>query len=311
MFVCVCPQLLPGLPQVNISGRIQAYRREPQRISCSAHSELPFRLQLSRAGARLGEEKQFRSVSSLAQFAPCWTHTEAAQPPRCCWWVDAVCHPRLPVCKHPEGVAENPKGCGRVMPSSDGRNPKGFGAAGSMAFPAPVPGMGLIPWFLSFHRGSGNSSWLIPVVSKSDEGFYECTATSKVGVTRARAYVSVSGACCSCRALVPGVPQVQAPSSPARCLCRATTASPGSGQRHGFAGPRRGAVLPRAERCALQPDVELGREGGPAGGRQGQAAAEPLAGDQPRAAGGRGPLRVHRPQCPRHRHRLRLALRPG
>nr|XP_047909504.1 hemicentin-2 [Anser cygnoides] len=92
--------VVPGLPQVNISGRIQAYRREPQRISCSAHSELPFRLQLSRAGARLGEEKQF--------------------------------------------------------------------------------------------RGSGNSSWLIPVVSKSDEGFYECTATSKVGVTRARAYVSVS-----------------------------------------------------------------------------------------------------------------------
>ncbi|XP_040387830.1 hemicentin-2 isoform X3 [Cygnus olor] len=92
--------VVPGLPQVNISSRIQAYRHEPQRISCSAHSELPFRLQLSRAGARLGEEKQF--------------------------------------------------------------------------------------------RGSGNSSWLIPVVSKSDEGFYECTATNKVGVTRARAYVSVS-----------------------------------------------------------------------------------------------------------------------
>ncbi|XP_050570610.1 hemicentin-2 [Cygnus atratus] len=92
--------VVPGLPQVNISSRIQAYRHELQRISCSAHSELPFRLQLSRAGARLGEEKQF--------------------------------------------------------------------------------------------RGSGNSSWLIPVVSKSDEGFYECTATNKVGVMRARAYVSVS-----------------------------------------------------------------------------------------------------------------------
>ncbi|KAM9176553.1 hemicentin-2 [Mergus octosetaceus] len=92
--------VVPGLPQVNISSRIRAYRREPQRVSCSAHSELPFRLQLSRAGARLGEEKQF--------------------------------------------------------------------------------------------RGSGNVSWLIPAASKSDEGFYECTATSKVGVTRARAYISVS-----------------------------------------------------------------------------------------------------------------------
>lgn len=303
----MCPQLLPGLPQVNISSRIRAYRREPQWVSCWAHSELPFRMQLSRAGAKLGEEKKFRLVSSLAQFAPCCTHTEAAQPPDDAGGGMLCATLGTAGCEHPEGVVENPEGCVRVMPR---RNPKEFGAAVGMAFPAPVPGMGLILWFL-FHRGSGNVSWLIPAASKSDEGFYECTATNKVGVARARAYISVSGGCSSCRALVPGGPQVQAPSSPARCLCRATAASPGSGQHHGFAGPRRGAVLPRAERRALQPDVELGREGGPSGGRQGQAAAEPLAGDQPRAAGGRGPLRVHRPQRPRHRHRLRLALHPG
>ncbi|KAM6193100.1 hemicentin-2 [Sarcoramphus papa] len=92
--------VVAGLPKVNISSKIQAYNREPQLISCSARSEVPFRLQLSRGRMKLGEERLFRS--------------------------------------------------------------------------------------------SGNISWLIPVVSKSDEGFYECTATSKVGVTRARAYVSVS-----------------------------------------------------------------------------------------------------------------------
>ncbi|XP_026716212.1 hemicentin-2 [Athene cunicularia] len=92
--------VIPGLPKVNISSKIQAYNREPQLISCSARSEVPFHLQLSRGRMRLGEEQLFRS--------------------------------------------------------------------------------------------SGNISWLIPVVSKSDEGFYECTATSKVGVTRARAHVSVS-----------------------------------------------------------------------------------------------------------------------
>ncbi|CAM9699604.1 unnamed protein product [Bubo scandiacus] len=92
--------VIPGLPKVNISSKIQAYNREPQLISCSAQSEVPFHLQLSRGRMRLGEEQLFRS--------------------------------------------------------------------------------------------SGNISWLIPVVSKSDEGFYECTATSKVGVTRARAHVSVS-----------------------------------------------------------------------------------------------------------------------
>ncbi|XP_075375673.1 hemicentin-2-like [Mycteria americana] len=92
--------VVPGLPKVNISSKIQAYSREPQRISCSAQSEVPFRLQLSRGRMKLGEERLF--------------------------------------------------------------------------------------------RGWGNISWLIPAVSESDEGFYECTATSKVGAARARAYVSVS-----------------------------------------------------------------------------------------------------------------------
>uniref|UniRef100_A0A8C6YKX8 Ig-like domain-containing protein n=1 Tax=Nothoprocta perdicaria TaxID=30464 RepID=A0A8C6YKX8_NOTPE len=88
--------VVPGLPKVNISSKIQAYHREPQLISCSAQSEIPFRLQLSRGGKKLGEGQLF--------------------------------------------------------------------------------------------RGSGNSSWLIPAASKSDEGFYECTATSKVGATRARTF---------------------------------------------------------------------------------------------------------------------------
>ncbi|XP_063265782.1 hemicentin-2 isoform X3 [Prinia subflava] len=92
--------VVPGLPKVNISSNIQAYNREPQLISCSAQSEIPFRLQLSRGTMKLREEQIFRV--------------------------------------------------------------------------------------------SGNISWLIPAVSQSDEGFYECMATSKVGVTRARAYVSVS-----------------------------------------------------------------------------------------------------------------------
>ncbi|XP_065504903.1 hemicentin-2 isoform X7 [Caloenas nicobarica] len=92
--------VVPGLPKVNISSKIQAYSREPQRISCSAQSEVPFRLQLSRGRMKLGEEQLFRV--------------------------------------------------------------------------------------------SGNISWLIPAVSKSDEGLYECTATSRVGVTQARSYIFVS-----------------------------------------------------------------------------------------------------------------------
>lgn len=58
--MCVRPQILPGLPKVNISSKIQAYSREPQLISCSARSEIPFRLQLSRGRMKLGEEQLFR-----------------------------------------------------------------------------------------------------------------------------------------------------------------------------------------------------------------------------------------------------------
>ena len=58
--MCSCPQLLPGLPKVNLSSKIQAYNREPQLISCSGWSEVPFRLQLSRGRMKLGEEQLFR-----------------------------------------------------------------------------------------------------------------------------------------------------------------------------------------------------------------------------------------------------------
>lgn len=156
---------------------------------------------------------------------------------------------------------------------------------------------------------------MIPAVSKSDEGFYECTATSKFGATRAHTYVSVSGGDCSCQASVPVSLQVcvraQVHFTPACRVCRAAAASHSPRQHHSFTGPRRGHVLPGFGRRALQPDVELGWEGGATGGRPDQAAAERLAGDQPRAAGGRGPVRVRGTQRPRHCHRLPLALRPG
>lgn len=45
---------------MNISSNIQAYSREPQLISCSARSEIPFHLQLSRGRVKLGEEQLFR-----------------------------------------------------------------------------------------------------------------------------------------------------------------------------------------------------------------------------------------------------------
>lgn len=60
VYMCACPHLLPGLPEVNISSKIQAYSHEPLLISCSAQSEVAFHLQLSRGSRKLGEEQRFR-----------------------------------------------------------------------------------------------------------------------------------------------------------------------------------------------------------------------------------------------------------
>ncbi|EMP34679.1 Hemicentin-2 [Chelonia mydas] len=92
--------VVPGLPKVNMPSKIQAYHNQSLLISCSAQSEIPFQLKLSRGGEMLGKDQLFTD--------------------------------------------------------------------------------------------SGTSSWEIPVVSGSDEGFYECTAVSKAGAARARGYLSVT-----------------------------------------------------------------------------------------------------------------------
>ncbi|XP_023961842.2 hemicentin-2 isoform X1 [Chrysemys picta bellii] len=92
--------VIPGLPKVNMPSKIQAYHNQSLLISCSAQSEIPFRLKLSRGGEMLGKDQLFAD--------------------------------------------------------------------------------------------SGTSSWEIPVVSGSDEGFYECTAVSTAGAARARGYLSVT-----------------------------------------------------------------------------------------------------------------------
>nr|XP_032653549.1 hemicentin-2 isoform X2 [Chelonoidis abingdonii] len=92
--------VVPVLPKVNMPSKIQAYHNQSLLISCSAQSDIPFRLKLSRGGEMLGKDQLFTD--------------------------------------------------------------------------------------------SGTSSWEIPVVSRSDEGFYECTAVSKAGAARARSYLSVT-----------------------------------------------------------------------------------------------------------------------
>ncbi|XP_007942419.2 hemicentin-2 [Orycteropus afer afer] len=51
--------VVPGAPLVSMPSRIHGYLQQPLLVSCSVHSTLPFRLQLRRDGAKLGEERQF------------------------------------------------------------------------------------------------------------------------------------------------------------------------------------------------------------------------------------------------------------
>uniref|UniRef100_G3U790 Ig-like domain-containing protein n=3 Tax=Elephantidae TaxID=9780 RepID=G3U790_LOXAF len=51
--------MAPGSPLVSMPPRIHGYLQQPLLVSCSVHSILPFRLQLRRDGAKLGEERHF------------------------------------------------------------------------------------------------------------------------------------------------------------------------------------------------------------------------------------------------------------
>lgn len=55
-----CWALPAGAPMVSMPPRIHGYLHQPLLVSCSVHSTLPFRLQLRRDGARLGEERHFQ-----------------------------------------------------------------------------------------------------------------------------------------------------------------------------------------------------------------------------------------------------------
>ncbi|XP_055255516.1 hemicentin-2 isoform X3 [Moschus berezovskii] len=60
----------PGAPLVSMPPRIHGYLHQPLQVSCSVHSALPFRLQLRRDGARLGEERLFRESGNSSWEIP-------------------------------------------------------------------------------------------------------------------------------------------------------------------------------------------------------------------------------------------------
>ncbi|XP_012784766.2 hemicentin-2 [Ochotona princeps] len=60
----------PGAPLVSMPARIHGYLQQPLLVSCAVHSTLPFRLQLRRDGARLGEERHFSESGNSSWEIP-------------------------------------------------------------------------------------------------------------------------------------------------------------------------------------------------------------------------------------------------
>ncbi|XP_027279680.1 hemicentin-2 isoform X2 [Cricetulus griseus] len=60
----------PGVPLVSMAPRIHGYLQQPLLVSCSVYSTLPFRLQLQRDGARLGEERHFQGSGNSSWEIP-------------------------------------------------------------------------------------------------------------------------------------------------------------------------------------------------------------------------------------------------
>uniref|UniRef100_A0A8C0LMF1 Ig-like domain-containing protein n=1 Tax=Canis lupus dingo TaxID=286419 RepID=A0A8C0LMF1_CANLU len=66
----------PGAPLVSMPPKIHGYLHQPLLVSCSVHSTLPFRLQLRRNGARLGEERHFQVSGNSSWEIPRASKTE-------------------------------------------------------------------------------------------------------------------------------------------------------------------------------------------------------------------------------------------
>ncbi|XP_035116320.2 hemicentin-2 isoform X8 [Callithrix jacchus] len=60
----------PGAPLVSMAPRIHGYLQQPLLVSCSVHSALPFRLQLRRGEARLGEERHLQESGNSSWEIP-------------------------------------------------------------------------------------------------------------------------------------------------------------------------------------------------------------------------------------------------
>ncbi|KFO31930.1 Hemicentin-2 [Fukomys damarensis] len=180
----------PGAPLVSMPPRIHGYQHQPLLVSCSVHSALPFRLQLLRDGARLGEERHFLESGNSS-----WEIPRAS--------------------KAEEGTYE----CTAVSKSGSGRARAQIVITDPPPQLVPAPNvtvslgetailscrvLGDVPYNLTWVRdwralpaSAGRvtqlANWSLEVrgVVPSDSGRYQCVASNANGATRASTWLLV------------------------------------------------------------------------------------------------------------------------
>ncbi|XP_057580791.1 hemicentin-2 [Hippopotamus amphibius kiboko] len=180
----------PGAPLVSMPPRIHGYLHQPLLVSCSVHSTLPFRLQLRRDGARLGEERRFQESGNSS-----WEIPRAS--------------------KAEEGTYE----CTAVSRAGTGRAKARIVVTDPPPQLVPVPNvtvspgetailscrvLGEVPYNLTWVRDwrvlststgrvtqLANLSLEVRDITPSDGGRYQCMASNSNGVTRASVWLLV------------------------------------------------------------------------------------------------------------------------
>uniref|UniRef100_M3YMQ2 Hemicentin 2 n=1 Tax=Mustela putorius furo TaxID=9669 RepID=M3YMQ2_MUSPF len=183
----------PGAPMVSMPPRIHGYLHQPLLVSCSVHSTLPFRLQLRRNGARLGEERHFQVSGNSSWEIPRASKTEEGT-----YECTAISRAGTGQAKAQIVVTDPPP---QLVPAPNITVSPGETAILSCQVLSDVPYN--LTWIrdwrvLSASMGRitqlADLSLEVSDISPSDGGRYQCLASNANGVSRASVWLLVRGA---------------------------------------------------------------------------------------------------------------------
>nr|KAF6314649.1 hemicentin 2 [Myotis myotis] len=180
----------PGGPLVSMPPRIHGYLHQPLLVSCSVHSTLPFRLQLRRHGARLGEERHLQESGNSS-----WEIPRASKAEEGTYECTAVSRAGTGRAQAQVIVTDPPP---QLVPAPNVTVSPGETAILSCRVLGEAPhnltwvrDWRVLPASTGRVRQLDDLSLEVSAVVPSDGGRYQCIASNANGVTRASAWLLV------------------------------------------------------------------------------------------------------------------------